>query len=97
MSRNLDFYIEAQIHGPIDLKEDVVALVADGSFRGTPIEKLLIELCRKFQIQLEWHQGYRLQTDKVPDNFRGKDMPLLAKRVHKEEIMPTKLGEPIKI
>ena len=33
-ARNLNHYIEAQIHGEISLKEDVEALVVDPSFKG---------------------------------------------------------------
>ncbi len=38
-ARNLNHYIEAQIHGEISLKEDVEALVADPSFKGTDVRK----------------------------------------------------------
>ena len=48
------FYIEMQIHGPVDLTKDVDQLVADPSFRGTPYEAKLRELCRRDGIALMW-------------------------------------------
>ena len=46
--RNLDHYIEAQIHGPVLLGRDVEALVADPAFRhtaiGEQIEALSVKL-----------------------------------------------------
>src|SRR5690625_2558321 len=39
-NRNLNHYIEAQVHGSISLKEDVEILVADPSFKNTDIGKM---------------------------------------------------------
>jgi hypothetical protein len=39
--RNLDHYIEAQVHGDVRLREDVEILVADPSFRGTETGRML--------------------------------------------------------
>jgi hypothetical protein len=43
-NRNLNHYIEAQVHGDISLKEDVDILVADPSFRGTYVGDTLEQL-----------------------------------------------------
>ncbi len=80
-SSNLDHYIEAQIHGPIELKEDVLYLVADPSFQNTPIEQQLTLICRQYNIDLHWHGGYRLAIDKIPDNFRGATMPSFGQTI----------------
>ena len=35
----LDDYVEAQVHGVIDLAGDVEAVVLDPCYRGTPVEE----------------------------------------------------------
>jgi hypothetical protein len=80
-NRNLNHYIEAQIHGVISLAEDVEVLVADPSFKGTYIGRVLEELCSKYSIALYWHMGFSLLVDEVPVDFRGPSMPSLAKRI----------------
>lgn len=81
VGRSLDDYIEAQIHGVIDLSSDVEALVADPSYRDTPIGHLLHELCERYDLTLSWHPGFCLAVQDVPDDFRGPAMPPLAKRI----------------
>jgi hypothetical protein len=81
VGRSLDDYIEAQIHGVIDLSSDVEALVADPSYRDTPIGHLLHALCERYNLTLSWHPGFCLAVQDVPDDFRGPAMPPLAKRI----------------
>lgn len=80
-NRNLNHYIEAQVHGDISLKEDVEVLVADPSFKETFIGTTLEKLCLKYSIELYWHRGFVLKVDEVPFDFRGPSMPSLAKRI----------------
>ena len=63
------------------LKEDVEALVADPSFKGTDVGKVLEEICLKYAIDLYWHIGFVLAVDEVPMDFRGSKMPSLARRI----------------
>lgn len=79
--RNLDHYIEAQIHGPVSLRNDVEILVADTSFRGTDMGEIMEQLCSKYSIQLHWRRGFHLTVQEVPSDFRGVKMPVLAKRI----------------
>lgn len=81
VGRSLDDYIEAQIHGVIDLSSDVEALVADPSYRNTPIGHLLHALCERYNLTLSWHPGFCLAVQAVPNDFRGPAMPRLAKRI----------------
>ncbi|MBB6673333.1 DUF3626 domain-containing protein [Cohnella nanjingensis] len=81
VGRALDDYVEAQVHGEIDLSADVEALVADPSYRGTQIGGRLRDLCARHGLGLYWHAGFRLETARVPDDFRGPAMPPLARRV----------------
>ncbi|MBF0410837.1 MAG: DUF3626 domain-containing protein [Candidatus Riflebacteria bacterium] len=79
--RTLDDYVEAQIHGPIQLRTDVDRLVADPSFMGTEIETAMRSLCQKYAIEMDWHAGFSVSCDKVPAEFRGPRIPVLAGRV----------------
>ena len=79
--RALDEYIEAQIHGPIDLATDVERLVADPAFLGTPTGDVLAALCEQHGIPFRQHQGFVLRPDEVPADFRGPRMVPLAQRV----------------
>ncbi|MEC0242833.1 DUF3626 domain-containing protein [Paenibacillus dokdonensis] len=79
--RNLNHYIEAQVHGNILLKEDVEILVADPSFKGTPTGRILEQICLQYSIQLYWHMGFAMWVDEVPSDFRGPTMPSLAERI----------------
>ncbi|MBH5320266.1 DUF3626 domain-containing protein [Paenibacillus sp. GSMTC-2017] len=84
-NRNLDHYIEAQVHGDIFLKEHVKILVADPSFKGTHTGRILEQICLKYSIDLYWHMGFNLLVDEVPIHFRGPSMPSLAKRIAQNE------------
>lgn len=79
--RNLNHYIEAQVHGNIRLKEDVEILVADPSFKDTPTGRILEQICLQYSIQLYWHMGFAMWVDEVPLDFRGPTMPSLAERI----------------
>ncbi len=80
-TRNLDHYVEAQVHGEVALRRDVEALVADPSFRGHETGRVLEALCARYDIALCWHRGSRMGVDDVPPDFRGPTMPSLAERV----------------
>jgi hypothetical protein len=79
--RVLDSGVEAQVHGPIDMAEDVEAIVADPAFRGIETGDRLAELCRRHAIPLQWHVGFRLAASDVPDDFRGPAVARLARRI----------------
>ena len=79
--RNLDHYIEAQVHSVISLRDDVEKLVADPSFQGTDTGEILKQMSERYGIDLSWHCGFALALDEVPSDFRGPLMPSLAKRI----------------
>ncbi|RHW41959.1 DUF3626 domain-containing protein [Neobacillus notoginsengisoli] len=92
--RNLNHYIEAQVHGDISLKDDVDILVADPSFKNTNTGRVLEELCLRYAISLYWHAGFALSVDEVPKDYRGPTMPSLAKRIaHKHIISANLIGD----
>lgn len=79
--RNLNHFIETQVHGDIFLKDDVEILVADPSFKGTDIGNYLEQISIKYSIELFWHMGFAIRSEEVPSDFRGPTMPSLAKRI----------------
>ncbi|MFN3656737.1 MAG: DUF3626 domain-containing protein [Pseudolabrys sp.] len=93
LGRILEHYVEAQVHGPIELARDVAALVADPSYCGTSVGRVLAAMCDRHRIPLRWHAGYSLPAASVPDDFqgplfdrvRGARMPALAQRVAQPE------------
>lgn len=80
-SRNLDFYIESQIHGSISLERDITSLVADYSFRDTEVEIDLRNICSKYSINFCWHSGFQMKEADFPTNFRGPKIPEIVKRI----------------
>ncbi len=79
--RVLDSGIEAQVHGPIDLAEDVELLVADPAFRHTSTGTVLGKVSHRYRIGLDWHCGFRLAAAEVPEYFRGPAVSRLARRI----------------
>jgi hypothetical protein len=82
--RALDEYIEAQVHGRIELSADVAALVIDPSFLGTPTGDVLSTLGERFGFPVHEHQGFALPADNVPADFRGPRMVILGQRIARE-------------
>lgn len=80
-SRDLDGYVEAQVHGGVSLAEDVDEVVLDPSFRGTGIERDLALAAKRYGFEIRWHSGSELHINDVPSDFRGPEMPELAARV----------------
>lgn len=68
----LDDHIEAHVHGPLRLTEDVAELVLDPSFRGTAIA----EAAELLPFPVTWHHGFRLPVDDLIKNeeFRGPEI-----------------------
>jgi hypothetical protein len=79
--RSLDGYVEAQVHGGVDLATDVEAVVVDPSYAGTPVGDDLSLAAQRYGIDLRWTPGSELTIDDVPIDFRGPTMPALAARV----------------
>ncbi|MFJ1539713.1 DUF3626 domain-containing protein [Micromonospora chalcea] len=92
VGRALDDYIEAQVHGEINLARDVEALVVDPSFRGTNVGRRLEGIAARYRLALRFHPGFVLPVDAVDAEFRGPDIPPLAARVHAEFARP---GQPL--
>jgi hypothetical protein len=79
LNNNLNSYIEAEVHCDINLKNNVDALVVDNSYKSTEIEEWFNKIKEKYAIPIIWKNGYSLRFEDVPCNYRGSDMPELAK------------------
>ena len=90
-NRNLNHYIEAQVHGDISLQDDVDLLVADPSFKSVHIGEILHQLCSQYSIDLYWHMGFAMWVQDVPTDFRGPAMPSLAKRISQKDAIDTSM------
>lgn len=84
-NRNLNHYIEAQVHGDIILSNDVEVLVVDPSFKGTYIGDVLEQISLKYSIELYWHMGFAMRVEEIPSDFRGPTMPSLAKQIARND------------
>lgn len=75
----LDDYIEAHVHGTIELAADVEAVVLDPSFRGSVIE----DQARSLGVPVEWHEGRRLRVETLAEHpeFRGPRIVEVGRRV----------------
>lgn len=82
--RALDDYIEAQVHGPIDLAADGEAIMADPSFRDTDVGRILDEIALRYHLDLTWHRGFELDAADVPSEFRGQPVRDMAARIARE-------------
>ncbi|AYD48334.1 DUF3626 domain-containing protein [Arachidicoccus soli] len=81
ISHNLDFYIEAQLQGTVNLEKDADILVADSSFKMTQTGVVMNQLCKKYKIKMYWHPGFKLNITDIPSDFRGSSMPSLGSRI----------------
>jgi hypothetical protein len=85
VARALDDYIEAQVHGPIDLARDVEALVIDPAHERSKVGEGLRALGERYGFAVERHPGFVLAPHEVPSDFRGPRMPALAERIVRGE------------
>lgn len=78
----LDNYIEAHIHGPISVNNDVEALVLDPIYKGTEVEKC----AEKLQCDIHWHKGFKLSIAEFERHadYRGAEYVELAKLIEVE-------------
>jgi uncharacterized protein DUF3626 len=72
----LDDYVEAHVHGVVNLREDVEALVLDPCYRGTAVEADAARL----GCPVEWHGGFRVTVADLRDNagYRAREFAELG-------------------
>lgn len=88
----LDSYIEAHVHGVVNLNLDVEAIVLDPSYRNTAVEAA----AQKMPMLLKWHSGYTLLGNSFADceQYRGRDVAELIQRIAvNNTLTPAIIGE----
>jgi Protein of unknown function (DUF3626) len=91
----LDSYIEAHVHGPLILAEDVEAVVLDPCYRDTQIEAMAATL----PCAVEWHPGFRMPVSRVEDcvAYRGPEFAKLAATIATDGyVTPREIGLALK-
>ena len=75
----LDHYIEAHVHGAVDIGTDVEALVLDPSYRSSRIE----EIAHSLPCPVLWHDGYAVDVEEVAEHpeYRGAAVVDLAREI----------------
>jgi hypothetical protein len=66
MGHALDAFLEAQVHGPITLADDVSEIVIDPSFRGSAAGATLLAAAERYHVRASWNAGSRLTVDQIP-------------------------------
>jgi hypothetical protein len=66
MGRDEHDYVEAQIHEPLELANDVEALILDPSLAGTPVAEALQAAAERYGFAVETHESVTLALDAVP-------------------------------
>jgi len=84
---DLDDYVEAQIHGPVQFATDVEAVVLDPAFAGSSIAMSAADL----GCAVEFHPGFRLRTHDLDPSYRGMDVVELARSLG-DELTPALVG-----
>ena len=85
----LDDYVEAHVHGVVELAVDVEALVLDPGFRGTDVEADADRL----GVPVEWHSGYRLDvaTLRAHADYRGPEIVALGESLAVDGVVTPQL------
>lgn len=65
----LDGYVEAQVHGIVDLSRDVEAVVLDPCYSGTSVEAV----ARRLPFAVEWHEGRVLTVADLAEHHHYRD------------------------
>lgn len=76
--RDLDNYVEAQIHGRVELATDVASIVLDPSFEGTEVAADIHEAAERYGFRTGWNEGSELDPEQIDPAFRGPTIKALA-------------------
>ncbi|SDF60345.1 Protein of unknown function [Blastococcus fimeti] len=81
----LDDYVEAHVHGPVELATDVEAVVLDPCFRSSPTE----DRARALGVPVEWHEGRRLTVETLAEHplFRGPRTVEVGRRIAADGVL----------
>jgi hypothetical protein len=81
----LDDYVEAQVHGPLRIAEDVESLVLDPCYAGTDVEAR----ARALGCVVEWHAGFRLAQERIAEvaEYRGHAIAELLRSLVRDGVV----------
>lgn len=88
----LDDYVEAQVHGVLDLADDVEAIVLDPCYRDGPVDRDAEAL----GVPVEWHAGYVLDVETLSAHppYRGAEFVALGRRLSRDGVLtPCIIGD----
>jgi Protein of unknown function (DUF3626) len=88
----LDDYVEAQVHGIVDLGADVEALVLDPCYAGSPVEAA----AGRLGCSVEWHGGFRVTTGDLRRNagYRAAEFAELGASLARGGVLdPAMIGD----
>jgi hypothetical protein len=88
----LDDYVEAHVHGVVELATDVEAVVLDPSFRGTEVE----DDASRLGVPVEWHHGWVLTVEdlRAHPGYRGPEFVELGEAIAVDGVLtPRVVGE----
>lgn len=91
ISDPLDHYVEAHVHGSLEVERSVDAIVLDPSHRGTEVEGA----AHMLGCPVEWHHGFRMTVAQLSDcaSYRGEEAADLAALLFEDDILtPAILG-----
>ncbi len=85
ISDPLDHYVEAHVHGKLNIEESVDAVVLDPSHRGTEVD----EAAHALGCAVEWHPGFRMTVAALSDcvAYRGENAAKLATLLFEDEAL----------
>ncbi|WP_327319863.1 DUF3626 domain-containing protein [Streptomyces sp. NBC_01235] len=85
----LNDYVEAHVHGGVDLARDVEALVLDASYRGTSVEAA----ARSLPCPLAWHPGYRITVEELYRHaaYREREYADLGARIAEDGVVDPRI------
>lgn len=85
---HLDDYVEAHVHGGVELAVDVEAVVLDPCFREGPVH----EAAASMPCEVRFHPGFRVATDGLDPDYRGPEHALLAQELA-DVLTPDVIGD----
>ncbi|GLY76521.1 DUF3626 domain-containing protein [Actinoallomurus iriomotensis] len=88
----LDDYVEAHVHGTVDLRRDIEALVLDPCYRDTPVATA----AKLLACPVEWHGGFTLTTAELRRHpeYRGPEfVDLGISLAHAGRLDPRIIGD----
>jgi Protein of unknown function (DUF3626). len=62
-----------------DSKSVIEHLIESGHYKNQ--FETFDQLCEKYHLKLIWNRELEITVNKVPDNFRGVEMPIIAKEI----------------